>query len=160
MTSHYHISQHLIWHCMRCSIAPYSASHFVAHHSHISLNKAYPTSGIAKRSTSPNSTSHHVVCDLVELNMSDVEWCEMWYVCYAGNVVRCEMLSCGSEMWNVTHCHYISHLTTSLPPHLHSIIPHQTPSRTLTQTTPHSTSHHHSSPYRTFRIAPASLAAH
>ena len=39
-----------------------------------------------------------------------------------------------------------SHLITSFHI-LHCIIPHQTPSLTLFQTTPHSTSDHHSSPY-------------
>ena len=50
----------------------------------------------------------------------------------------------------------------ALPLHLapHHIIPHQTPSLTLFQTTPHSTSDHHFSPYHTFHITPAPLAAH
>ena len=56
---------------------------------------------------------------------------EMWF-----DVTYCEV--CG-EMWNVTHCH--------------CIIPHQRPFLTF-QTAPHSTSHHHSSPYHT------SIAAH
>ena len=59
-------------------------------------------------------------------------------------------------------CHCISHLITSHYGHhiLYCIIPHQTPSLALFQTTPHSTSHHHSSPSHTFHIAPAPLAEH
>ena len=47
------------------------------------------------------------------------------------------------DMWPLHHYHHI----------LHCIFPHQTPSLTLFQATPHSTSHHHRfSPYRTFHI--------
>ena len=71
----------------------------------------------------------------------DVVWCaeaEMWFdVKYCSAVV----VRCGS----ITNCHCISHIiiTTTF------YIAHQTPSLTLFQTTPHSTSRHHSSPYRT-----------
>ena len=46
------------------------------------------------------------------------------------------------DMWPLHHYHHI----------LHCIFPHQTPSLTLFQATPHSTSHHRFSPYRTFHI--------
>ena len=120
-----------------------------------------PTSGVAKHFKS-HQIPHHAMCDLVVLNMwSDVR-CGM--VCCAGNVVRCEILLSGSR-WDVeciTHCHCISHLIASHYGHhiLYCIISHQTPSLALFQTTPHSTSHHHSSPSHTFHIAPAPLAEH
>jgi len=59
----------------------------------------------------------------------------------------------------ITHCHCISHLTTSLPPHFISRHSTSNPISDIFQTTPHSMSHHHSSPYHTFRIT-APLAAH
>jgi len=65
-------------------------------------------------------------------------------VCCAGNVVWCE------NCWAVVvRCgiYITSHLITSFHYILHCIIPHQTPFLTLFQTTPHSTSDHHSSPY-------------
>ena len=65
-------------------------------------------------------------------------------------------------MWNrITHCHCISHLIASLRHILHCIIPHQTQSLALFQTTPQSTSHHRSSTCRTFHnTSPRSTLFH
>ena len=52
----------------------------------------------------------------------------------------------------ITHCHCMSHLTTSLPPHFISRHSTSNAISDIFQTTPHSMSHHHSSPYHTFRI--------
>ena len=129
-TAHHHIAHILhhtlfhipshIWHCKTFHITPNSTPHY--------------------------STSCHMMCDLVVLKC-----CEMWY----GVLCR----KCGL-MWNIVELwwwdvEYIT-LPLQLTPHhiiplsLQCIIPHQTPSRTLFQTTPHSRSHHHSSPYRTY----------
>ena len=162
-TSHHHIS-HLVWHCM----TSHSASLHIAHIQRHTLFHITATLGWIRHNMlhlalqniphhtkfhTTLSTSRHVMCDQVELKCgvmwNYVVWCavpEMWF-----DVKYC---------WDVeyiTHCHCISHI---IPPSLHCIIPHQTPSLTLFQTTPHSMSHHHSSSYHTFRITPAPLAAH
>ena len=107
------------------------------------MNKAqYPTSGAAKHShITPNSTPHystsrHVMCDLVVLK---------WW-----NVVCCavrEMWSVAVEMWNVQRiASRISSPVIPPPFTLHESF-YIKNRLTLFQTTPHSTSRHHSSPY-------------
>ena len=81
-TLHRHIS-HVTLHDITFSIAPhrtYSTSHLIPHHSHIRMNKAqHPTSGIAKRHITPNSTPHYSTSRHVMWwywNMWNV-WCRM-----------------------------------------------------------------------------------
>ena len=63
-------------------------------------------------------------------------------------------------MESITHCHSISHLITShYGHHILHCISSTSSQLALFQTTPHSTSHH-SSPPRTFHIAPAPLTVH
>ena len=119
------------------------------------MNKAqHPTSGIAKRCTSHQIPHHAVWFGGIEIRE---KWCDVrcGMVCGAENVVWCEI--CWWRVVCITlHCplypapHYIR-----VPPHSTSNTDHLSH---LFQTTPHSTPHHHSSPYRTFHITPAPLA--
>ena len=120
----------------------YSTSHLIPHHSHIRMNKAqHPTSGTAKCCTSHQIPHYSTPCDLV--------------------VLKCGMVCCTV----VVICGMYSTLPLHLAPHY--IIPphftlHHSTSNAISdifQTTPHSMSHHHSSPYHTFRITPTPLAA-
>ena len=117
----------------------------IPHHSHIRMNKVqHPASGIAKHSTSHQiyttlSTSRHVWSGGIKY----VEWCEVWYgvLCRkCGSMwnielwwwLRCGMYNTDIAIASCTSLHHYHHI-------LHCIIPHQTPSLTLFQTTPHHT---------------------
>ena len=153
-TSHHNIS-HLTLHDITAShhwCCTYSTLHLTSpHHSHRVNKVQHPTSGIAKRwHITPNLTSRRVIWWY--WNTWNVVWCGM--MCCAGNVVWCEILSCGGEIWmSVQHIVIAASRTSSH----HSTTFYIASSDHLHVTRPHSTSHHHSSPYRPFHITPAPL---
>ena len=127
------------------SITPYrtySTLHLILHHSHIRMNNAHLIWHCKIFHITPDSIPRHVMCDLVVL--CGITWygvlcwkCgSMWNIGSRVVVVRCGMYNIPIASRTSPHYHHI----------LHCIIPHQTPSLTLFQTTPQrSTSHHHSS---------------
>ena len=158
--SHHNIS-HLTLHDITAShpwCRTYSTLHLTSpHHSHRVNKVQHPTSGIAKRCTSvSHQIWHHAVwsggIEIREM-WCDVEWCavpEMWF-----DVKNIELW-----WWDVEcQCNTLS-LRHLAPSHHHPTTFYIASSDHLHVTRPHSTSHHHSSPYRPFHITPAPLAAH